>query len=117
MRSASSASCVSRIEWRNHRESTVTEPPGLVTLAITFCHDETALSWVVLAGARRHRLPRSPALHCGLPSSLRQAVDAAGVRVTRTVRYLGGIFESYRWSNLVNHLYMLMFSCCRESGR
>ena len=27
-----------------------------------------------------------------------------------TVRYLGGIFESYRWSNLVNHLYTLMFS-------
>ena len=27
----------------------------------------------------------------------------------RAVRYLGGIFESYRWSNLVNRLYTLTF--------
>ena len=32
------------------------------------------------------------------------------------VRDLGGIFESYRWSNLVNYLYTLMFSRDGRAG-
>ena len=75
----------------------VSRPGGRVVVP-TFCHDETALSWVVswalaVTGFPGHR--RFTA------KSLRQAVEDAGVRVTRTetlpglipIGYVEGTFE------------------------
>jgi len=47
----------------------------------TFCHDQTALSWVV---SRALAVTGFPGHRRFTAKSLRQAVEAAGVRVTRT---------------------------------
>jgi phosphatidylethanolamine/phosphatidyl-N-methylethanolamine N-methyltransferase len=47
----------------------------------TFCHDETALSWVV---SRALAVTGFPGHRRFTASTLKQAVEAAGVRVTRT---------------------------------
>jgi ubiquinone/menaquinone biosynthesis C-methylase UbiE len=74
----------------------VLKPGGVVVLP-TFCHDETALSWVV---SRALAVTGFPGHRRFTAKSLRQAVEAAGVRVTRAetlsglipVGYLQGTF-------------------------
>ena len=55
--------------------------PGGKVIVPTFCHDETALSWVV---SRALAVTGFPGHRRFTAQSLRQAVEAAGVRVTRT---------------------------------
>lgn len=58
----------------------VLKPGGLLVVP-TFCHDETALSWVV---SRALAVTGFPGHRRFTAKSLRQAVEEAGVRVTRT---------------------------------
>ena len=58
----------------------VSKPGGRVVVP-TFCHDETALSWVV---SRALAVTGFPGHRRFTAMSLRQAVEDAGVRVTRT---------------------------------
>lgn len=58
----------------------VLKPGGRVVVP-TFCHDETALSWVV---SRSLAVTGFPGHRRFTAKSLRQAVEDAGVRVTRT---------------------------------
>jgi len=55
--------------------------PGGKLIVPTFCHDETAVSWVV---SRALAVTGFPGHRRFTAKSLRQAVEAAGVRVTRT---------------------------------
>lgn len=55
--------------------------PGGTVVVPTFCHDETALSWVV---SRALAVTGFPGHRRFTAQSLRRAVEAAGVRVTRT---------------------------------
>ncbi len=57
----------------------VLKPGGLLVVP-TFCHDETALSWVV---SRALAVTGFPGHRRFTAKSLRQAVEEAGVRVTR----------------------------------
>ncbi|MDX2089787.1 MAG: class I SAM-dependent methyltransferase [Kofleriaceae bacterium] len=57
----------------------VVKPGGLVVVP-TFCHDETALSWLV---SRALAVTGFPGHRRFTARSIRQAVEAAGVRVTR----------------------------------
>jgi phosphatidylethanolamine/phosphatidyl-N-methylethanolamine N-methyltransferase len=75
----------------------VSKPGGRVVVP-TFCHDETALSWVV---SRALAVTGFPGHRRFTAKSLRQAVEDAGVRVTRTetlpglipIGYVEGTFE------------------------
>jgi ubiquinone/menaquinone biosynthesis C-methylase UbiE len=75
----------------------VSRPGGRVVVP-TFCHDETALSWVV---SRALAVTGFPGHRRFTAKSLRQAVEDAGVRVTRTetlpglipIGYVEGTFE------------------------
>lgn len=58
----------------------VLKPGGRVVVP-TFCHDETALSWVV---SRALAVTGFPGHRRFTAKSLRQAVEDAGIRVTRT---------------------------------
>lgn len=58
----------------------VVKPGGRIVVP-TFCHDETALSWVV---SRALAVTGFPGHRRFTARSLRQAVEDAGVRVTRT---------------------------------
>jgi ubiquinone/menaquinone biosynthesis C-methylase UbiE len=58
----------------------VVKPGGRIVVP-TFCHDETALSWVV---SRALAVTGFPGHRRFTAKSLRQAVEDAGVRVTRT---------------------------------
>lgn len=55
--------------------------PGGQVIVPTFCHDETALSWVV---SRALAVTGFPGHRRFTANSLQQAVEDAGVRVTRT---------------------------------
>lgn len=55
--------------------------PGGQVIVPTFCHDETALSWVV---SRALAVTGFPGHRRFTAKSLQQAVEDAGVRVTRT---------------------------------
>ncbi|MBK7401790.1 MAG: class I SAM-dependent methyltransferase, partial [Myxococcales bacterium] len=55
--------------------------PGGRVIVPTFCHDETALSWVV---SRALALTGFPGQRRFTARSLREAVEGAGVRVTRS---------------------------------
>lgn len=55
--------------------------PGGRVIVPTFCHDETPVSWVV---SRALAVTGFPGHRRFTAKSLRQAVEAAGVRVTRT---------------------------------
>ena len=75
----------------------VSKPGGRVVVP-TFCHDETALSWLV---SRALAVTGFPGHRRFTAKSLRQAVEDAGVRVTRTetlpglipIGYVEGTFE------------------------
>lgn len=55
--------------------------PGGKIIVPTFCHDETALSWVI---SRALAVTGFPGHRRFTAKSLREEVEAAGVRVTRT---------------------------------
>jgi len=66
--------------------------PGGRVIVPTFCHDETALSWVV---SRALAVTGFPGQRRFTTKSLRQAVEAAGVRVTRVETLPGLIPVGY----------------------
>jgi phosphatidylethanolamine/phosphatidyl-N-methylethanolamine N-methyltransferase len=66
--------------------------PGGRVVVPTFCHDETARSWVV---SRALALTGFPGHRRFTAKSLRQAVEAAGVRVTRAETLPGLIPVGY----------------------
>lgn len=66
--------------------------PGGCLIAPTYCHDETAISWVV---SRALAVTGFPGHRRFTVRSLREAVEAAGVRVTQSVTLPGVIPISY----------------------
>jgi ubiquinone/menaquinone biosynthesis C-methylase UbiE len=72
---------------------------GGTVVVPTFCHDETAISWVV---SRALAVTGFPGYRRFTVKSLRQEVEAAGVRVTRTetlpglipIGYVEGTFKA-----------------------
>lgn len=66
--------------------------PGGRVIVPTFCHDETALSWVV---SRALAVTGFPGHRRFTASSLRQAVEDAGVRVARCEKLPGFIPIGY----------------------
>ena len=64
--------------------------PGGKIIVPTFCHDETALSWVI---SRALAVTGFPGHRRFTAKSLREEVEAAGVRVTRT-EVLPGVIEA-----------------------
>ena len=69
----------------------VTRPGGRIIVP-TYCHDETALSWLV---SRVLAVTGFPGHRRFTVRSLREAVEAAGVRVTRSETLPGLIPISY----------------------
>lgn len=69
----------------------VVKPGGRIVLP-TFCHDETSLSWVV---SRALAVTGFPGYRRFTAKSLRQAVENAGVRVSRTETLPGVIPLGY----------------------
>ncbi len=69
----------------------VVKPGGKVVMP-TYCHDETALSWMV---SRVLAMTGFPGQRRFTTKSLRQAVEAAGVRVSRTEKLPGLIPIGY----------------------
>ena len=68
------------------------DQPGGLLVAPTFCHDETALSWVV---SRALAVTGFPGHRRFTTKSLRRAVEDSGVRVNRTETLPGVIPIGY----------------------